>query len=100
MNVSEAREFVTDLEEMVGYRWNAATPVAHQDQALASLRDDMRKLGVDTNDPGQMRAAFAGALCMVGPIYRTPQYRVTLARVVAILRALADWHTVKGAPGD
>lgn len=92
MTPVEARELVAYFERLLGGSFTQHT-VATRDQVLASLRDDLTDLQVDTTDPAQMRGVFAGALCAVGSMSGQPVSGVSLNRLTALLRAFADWQT-------
>lgn len=90
MKITEAREFVAMMEELIGHE--AKLPTAVADQATASFRDDLRELGVDSDDPQQMLGVFAGVLVAYGAMAGSPVPFPVVHKLTHVLRLVADWQ--------
>lgn len=93
MNIAEARNFVAMLEQTIGHE--AVLPTSIADQATASFRDDLRELGVDSDDPQQMLAVFAGLLAASGAMVGYPVVLPVIHRMAHLLRSVMDWQGVQ-----
>lgn len=96
MNLAEAREFVALLESTVGHS-HRDIPTASADQAVATLRDELRQLGIDTDDPKQMLGVFAGLLAASGSMVGYSVSAPVVFRMAHLLRAVSDWECVDGS---
>lgn len=96
MKLAEAREFLAGLEEVTGWSFSQM-PTNEADQAVASLRDDLREIGVDTNDEQQMLCVFAGLMCGIGALSGGAVTTNALTRLTAVSRAILDWKGDTGA---